>query len=183
MDATGWLTAALVAVTGYYALQNHRMVGEMREARRLSVQPKLSLYIFMMGPTFGIPRLVNVGQGPALNVDTKIVFRRKGVSGAEERIWKASVMPPGDQHDFLPPEVQQIKSMEHFARVYSEVRVTGTMRSSIGDTIEVDETTDDLWEWYEMSAAASHVWEEEWSRKMPKELEKIRKALEQIQKK
>lgn len=183
MNATNWLTAALVLVTIYYAWQNQRMVGEMREARRLSVQPKLSLSIFMLGPTFGIPRLVNVGLGPALSVDTKIVFRRNGASGTEERTWKAPVMPPGEQHDFLPPDVQQIQSMEHFARLYSEARITGTMRSSIGDTIEVDETTGDLQEWLEMSAAVSHVWEEEWTRKMPKELEKIRKALAVIAKK
>ncbi len=102
-DVLTLLTGALVIITAYYAWQNHRMVKEMREARRLSVLPKLAISIFMHGPTFGMPRLVNVGQGPALDVDINLVFSRRDGSGVEERTWKAGVMPPGETHDFMPP--------------------------------------------------------------------------------
>lgn len=177
------LTAALVVVTGYYAWQNRQMVGEMRESRRLSVAPKLAISIFMLGPTYGIARLVNVGHGPALEVDVKLGFYQRDGSGVIERPWQSPFMPPGEEHDFIEPEdLGDIQSMEALARICSKITVTGSMRSSLGDDIAVSETTGDLKEWFEMSAAVRHVWEAEPKRKVPSELEKIRKELEKVTK-
>jgi hypothetical protein len=182
---TGWviviLTAALVVVTGYYAWQNRQMVAEMRESRRMSVAPKLGVSIFMLGPTYGVARLVNIGHGPAINVDVTLRFQRRDASGVVERAWQATFMPPGETHDFIEPDdLGDVQSMEALARICSSITVRGTMRSSLGDVIEVSETTGDLQEWFEMSKAAHHLWDEEPRRKIPKELERIRKELEKI---
>ncbi len=184
---SGWaivlLTAVLVIVTAYYAWQNRQMVLEMRRSRELSVAPHLVISIFMLGPTYGVPRLVNSGQGPALDVNVTLGFHRRDSSGIVERVWQSTFMPPGEIHDFLEPdELGQIQLMEALAAVCSQITIRGTMRSSLGLEIAVDETTGDLQEWFEMSAAAQHVWEEEPRRKIPKELEKIRKELEKLNK-
>lgn len=175
------LTAALVLVTGYYAWQNHQMVQEMRRSRELSVAPKLVLSIFMLGPTYGLTRLVNTGQGPALDVDVKLAFHRRDGSAVIERAWKSNFMPPGERHEFIEPdELGDIQSTEALARVCSEITVKGSMKSSLGDVVSVDESTGDLQEWFEMTKEALHLWEEEPRRKVPKEMEKMRKELEKI---
>jgi hypothetical protein len=175
------LTAVLVGVTAYYAWQNHQMVREMRRSRELSIAPKLTISIFMLGPTYGLARLVNAGQGPALQVEVTLAFHRRDGSEVIERQWQSNFMPPGESHDFIEPdELLDVRSTEALARECSEITIKGTMRSSLGNAISVDETTGDLQEWFEMSRRALHVWEEEPRRKIPKELENIRKELEQI---
>jgi len=175
------LTAVLVLVTLYYAVQTRQMAGEMRAARRLSVQPKLSIIIHMLARTYGVPRLVNVGQGPALDVNVTLQFPRRDESGWEERKWQAAVMPPGEIHDFFPPgRTEDINSMEDFARAFREIVVTGTMRSSLEEDVAVNETSGDLQEWFEMSAAVQHLWEEEPTRMIAKELANIEQALSKL---
>lgn len=175
------LTAVLVAVTGYYAWQNRQMVIEMRRSRRLSVTPKISITMFMLGPTYGVARLVNVGQGPGLDVDITISFHRVDESGVVERKWQSTLMPPGETHDFFEPEeFGHIQSMEDLAQICSEITIKGTAESSLGDTIVVNDTTGDLKQWFEMSKESLHLWEEDARRKIPGELEKARKELERI---
>lgn len=175
------LTALLAAITAYYAWQNRQMVDEMRQSRELSVRPKLAMSIFMLGPTYGLARLVNTGQGPALHVDVTLAFHRRDGSAPLERRWQSTFMPPGEVHDFIEPdELGDIQTVEALAKACSEITVNGTMQSSLGTSLEVNETTGDLQEWFAMSAAAQHVWEAEPRRKIPNELEKIRKELEKV---
>jgi hypothetical protein len=177
------LTALLAGITAYYAWQNRRMVDEMRQSREISVRPKLVISILMLGPTYGLARLVNSGQGPALEVDVALAFHRRDGSGSIERKWQSNFMPPGEVHDFIEPdELGDIQTMEALAAACSEITVKGNMKSSLGTEVQVDETTGDLQDWFDMSASALHVWEEEPRRKIPKELEKIRKELEKVNK-
>jgi hypothetical protein len=64
----------LVVVTAYYAWQTHKMAREMRQARLLSLLPKLVLDIEMVGPRHGNIVVQNVGPGPAIDADLVIVF-------------------------------------------------------------------------------------------------------------
>src|SRR5947209_8071758 len=63
------LTAALILVTGYYAFQNRRMVGEMRRAREVAVMPKLAIEFAFFGPMNVNVAIKNIGPGVALDVD------------------------------------------------------------------------------------------------------------------
>lgn len=171
------LTGALVLITGYYAWQNRQMVEEMRNARELSVTPKLALTMHLIGPTYPVTRLMNIGQGPAIDVETTLRFIRRQGDPLEIQ-WQATFMAPGEIHDFLePPDLRHIESSEQLVDECSEITLTGSMNSSLGTGIEVRETTGDLRDWYEMSSKSQHVWEDEPRRKIPTELEKLRKMV------
>lgn len=130
------LTAVLVAITGFYAWQNRAMVSEMRRSRELSVLPKLSISIFMLGPTYGVARLVNAGMGPALDVDLTIAFHRRDGGTPVERRWRQSLMSPGEGHEFIEPdEFGEVTSTEVLAQLCSEITVEGTIRSSLSEVI------------------------------------------------
>jgi hypothetical protein len=173
------LATVLVLITGYYAWQNRRVVSEMRKSRELSVEPKLNVSIRMLGPTYGVAHLMSTGQGPALDVDVTVMFHQRA-GGPIERKWRSVIMPPGEAHDFIAPEELRAQTMDDFSARCSEISVRGTMKSSLGTELSVSETTGDLREWFEMTAAASHLWEEEPEREISREIEKIRKSLEKI---
>jgi hypothetical protein len=54
------------------------------------------------------------------------------------------------------------------------------MRTTIGEELTVNESTGDLQEWFDMSAAVRHVWEEEPRRKMSRELQRIQETLTKL---
>ncbi len=61
------LTLVLVAITGFYAWQNRRMVDEMRASRRQAVAPQFVLDLNLAGPQAVFLDVHNAGSGPALN--------------------------------------------------------------------------------------------------------------------
>jgi hypothetical protein len=69
--STAILTAALVAVTVFYAWQNRKMVGEMKKARDATILPKLALDLHALGPTVFDLAIKNVGPGAALDIDVQ----------------------------------------------------------------------------------------------------------------
>ncbi len=152
------LTAALVAVTTYYAVQNHRMVSEMRASRKLTVLPKLAAELNVLGPQHADILLRNVGPGPALDVDVMIVLEPTSPATLtpDKRRFRAKVMAPGEQHEFLPqsPERGGMVAIDTLTMHYSAVRVRGTMRDALGDVHQVDEAMEDLAEWRQLRFAA-----------------------------
>jgi len=60
------LTAVLVFVTIYYAIQNRRMAQEMRRAREALIRPKLALDFHRLGPTAMTLGVKNIGPGQPL---------------------------------------------------------------------------------------------------------------------
>src|SRR5687767_9845745 len=106
MKTLEWLTAALVVITAYYAWRTQQMVGEMKRARELSVQPMLAVELKFAAPNFAEASIVNVGAGPAFDVDVELVFEPvpQSARARDVRRWRASVLVPGRSHDFRPPD-------------------------------------------------------------------------------
>lgn len=146
--ATVLLTLALVAVTTYYAVQNRRMVKELAETRELSVLPKLALEFLRLGPTAMDVLVKNVGPGPALDVDVRLIFEPlpNSETPEEDRRWRRNILAPGEQKDFFPPG-ELNDNLNRLPREYEEIRLTGTMKDATGKTHVIDEAFTDLSGW------------------------------------
>lgn len=156
--ATVLLTAALVAVTAYYAAQNRRMVREMAKTRELSVMPKLALEFHRLGPTAMTVAIKNVGLGAALQLDVWLRYEpAPGHSVKEERRWRRNVLAPGEQKDFLPPGNLDGNSNTLTAN-FRSIRLTGSMKDALGNKHSVEESFDDLAEWRQILADAHQRW-------------------------
>ncbi|HWC30399.1 MAG TPA: hypothetical protein VG845_09990, partial [Dehalococcoidia bacterium] len=59
-------TAALVIITGFYALQTRHMVEEMHGARGANIRPNVSLHVRHLGGGGAHVVLENTGVGPAM---------------------------------------------------------------------------------------------------------------------
>lgn len=146
--ATVLLTLALVAVTTYYAVQNRRMVKELAETRELSVLPKLALEFLRLGPTAMDVLVKNVGPGPALDVDVRLIFEPLPNSErpVEDRRWRRNILAPGEQKDFIPPGDLN-DNLNRLPREYKEIQLKGTMKDATGKTHVIDEAFTDLSGW------------------------------------
>ena len=144
------LTAALVLITVYYALQNRRMVAEMRRARGLAILPKLALDFHRLGPTTVTLAIKNVGPGAALEVDIKVTWEPLGVGEQTENRWRRNVLAPGEQADFMPPGTDLNGNIDSLPAKYRRVRLVGSMVDAAGERHDVSEVFDDLPEWREV---------------------------------
>jgi len=164
VSATELLTAVLVLITGYYAWQNRKMVREMAAARSVAVLPKLVLHWTMVSPILGFPTVKNVGPGPALNVDISIHFDPLPghENKAEVRRWTASVLAPGEERQFLPPDKDGggLMDTEAFAQTYLQIRLTGGYRDALQEHFSAEEVLSDIAEWRVLSKEAHGRWEE-----------------------
>jgi len=148
---TALLTVVLILVTAYYAAQNRRMVKEMAATRELSILPKLALEFLRLGPTAMDVLVKNVGPGPALDIDVRLIFEPRGGGNAdrEERRWRRNLLAPGEQKDFLPPGDLN-DNLNRLPQEYQHVRLAGTMKDAANKTHAVDEIFADLPEWRDM---------------------------------
>jgi hypothetical protein len=173
----GAAVLALVVVTGYYAWQTREMAKEMRRARVLSLLPKLVLDVKMVGPTFGLIVVRNVGAGPALNADLTLTLAEGEDGGREERQWLAHVIAPGEEHEFLPP--QDVDGMNELVSRHPTIGLRGTFRDAFDHEQIVAERID-IAEAWESLAAARRRFQEDPATRVVRELEKARKAVETI---
>ena len=147
-----FLTLALVAVTTYYAVQNRRMVKELSKTRELSVLPKLALEFLRLGPTAMDVLVKNVGLGPALEIDVRLIFEPLPNSETpvetpvEDCRWRRNILAPGEQKDFFPPGDLN-DNLNRLPREYKEIRLIGTMKDATGKTHVIDEAFSDLSGW------------------------------------
>jgi hypothetical protein len=133
------------------------MVSEMRKARQQAMLPRLAIGFHRLGPTVITTAVKNVGPGAALAVDTRLIYEPSGDGERVERRWRANMLAPGEQHDFMPPgELQD--NLNSLPATYAAVRLVGTMRDALGNTHEVDEIFDDLAEWREVLHGAIARW-------------------------
>jgi hypothetical protein len=174
----GVAIVVLVLVTAYYAWQTREMAKEMRSARLLSLLPKLVLDVKMIGPTFGDVVVRNVGPGAAIDADLTLTFEGSEAAEREERQWLAHVIAPGEDHEFLPGN--EIRSMDDLVAKHPRIALEGKIRDAFGQTHVVDERIDVAEFWGHLENA-NERWVESADRKVVRELEKIRKELEAIQ--
>jgi hypothetical protein len=144
------LTAVLVLVTIYYAIQNGRMVVEMRRTRGLVILPKLALDFHRLGPTTVTLAIKNVGPGAALGVDVKVVWEPLATGERTENRWRRNVLAPGEQADFMPPGTGLSGNIDSLPAKYRRVRLVGTMVDAAGVSHGVSEVFDELPEWREV---------------------------------
>ena len=173
----GIAIVVLVLVTAYYAWQTHEMAGEMRRARLLSLLPRLVLDVEMIGPTYGVIVVRNVGTGPALEADLTIVFASSESGDAERRRWRPHVIAPGERHEFLPPT--DIGDMTGLVARHPSVSLEGRIQDALGQHHDVEERID-LAAWWDRLGEAVHRWQEDPANRLVREVEKTRKELEGI---
>lgn len=151
---TAVLTAGLVLVTVYYAIQNRQMVSEMRQARDLTILPKLALDFHRLGPTAMTLAIKNVGPGAALDVDVHVVWEPSATDKPAEHRWRRNVLAPAEQADFIPPGQGLDGNLNALPTTYERVRILGQMKDSAGNQHHVDEVFDNLSEWREVLGEA-----------------------------
>ncbi len=151
---TALLTAVLIAVTVYYAIQNRRMVAEMQLARESAILPKLAIEFHRLGPATVTVAIRNVGPGAAFAVDVRIVFKPIAAETAkDERRWRKNVLSSGEQRDFMPPGGLS-DNINSLPATYAGVSLTGTMKDASGKTHLVDEHFLELADWRDALSGA-----------------------------
>jgi hypothetical protein len=134
------LTAVLVGVTAWYAERTHAMVGEMRAARRAQVQPLVAPSLKRIGGDGLLPRVVNAGTGPAINVGVEVQLVPDGPSAR----YFMPMLPPGRGETFVltDPQTQEIIYDADRLRPYTGLTVRGTCENALGEIVEVDRRMD-----------------------------------------
>jgi hypothetical protein len=184
---TAVLTAVLVAVTAYYAWQTYRMVEEMRQDRRERATPKVVLDLRSEGVGFVPPSVVNVGLGPALDLDVTMTYvARQGADltgiGFVTRRWRSRLVVTSERHRFVPPTnaVGQPLDMDRIVELFRAVRLEGTCRASFGETLRIVEEVGDLAEVWELAKGSWHLVDHELDERIVKELKGIAKVLAKL---
>jgi hypothetical protein len=170
----------LVAVTGYYAWQNRRMVDEMRSTRLLNVRPRLALGVHMPDPLVGFITVTNVGSGAALDVDVELALEAAAIGTPSERQrWREHLLLPLERADFVPP--RPIGGMPALCKAFPVVTLRGAMSDALGERHPVDERIDIKAAWDarpgpDEDGGIPQHWHEDPVEKLVKQARKIAKA-------
>jgi hypothetical protein len=121
------------------------MVGELTKTRELSVMPRLALDFLRLGPAVVDVLVQNVGTGPALDIDVRLIFEPRPEAQVErgELHWRRSLLAPGDSVDFKPPGDLGF-NIQRLPEEYQDIRLKGRMTDATGKGHEVDEVLPDL---------------------------------------
>lgn len=177
--ATAGLTAVLAMITAYYAFETHRMVGEMRASRALSIRPKLAVRFESVGPDRYVLAVTNVGLGAAMDVDVTLMLHARDATDdypGYPRRWRTAVLMPGERELFTP-EAHPLPA-ERIVRSYASVTLSGSYHDGAGDRIEAAHSIDDLAEWLQLHVGAELWWEEPPLERMAAAVERAGDALE-----
>jgi hypothetical protein len=171
VDGIEILTGALVVLTGYYAWQTRRMVGEMERARQASLLPKLGVHLDFRGPNYAELAITNVGLGPAFDVNVELCCVPVPRADVREdaRTWRTNLLVPGEKQRFRPPDDLRI---DEFAERYKSVTVSGTMRDALRHAHQIDEALPDLRDTWGRLRDTGALWAEDPTEKATRALEK-----------
>jgi hypothetical protein len=167
------LTAALVVITGYYALQTRRTVDEMRRARGANLLPSVTLSLEHPGGAHGFIVLTNPGAGPAIDVDLVMSYE----PGGPQVRWSNPCLFVGQTERFLAPE--QTTLMADLISKYERIVLRATYKDALGDRHQSEQTLD-IKTYWELNVAATHLLHDDYEKKAAEELEKIRREIEGI---
>jgi hypothetical protein len=158
------------------------MLKEMRETRKAQSLPKLKLSLTWRAPTFVIPRVINVGFGPAL--DPEIEMWVEPGDKTDKKIWQTQVMAPGEFQDFLYPKDAkgQVPSLDKLTENWQTLHFKGSYKDIYGISHEIEEKIN-LKEYVEIVKKSQARYQEDEWRQIRQELEKIRKNLEKLARK
>jgi hypothetical protein len=94
-----YVTIILVAVTLFYAIQTRSTVNAIKQSSELTVKPFVKFSIINYFYDHICLQIVNVGSGPAVNVESEYVIK----SGNEktESTWNATLLIPNHKEKFF----------------------------------------------------------------------------------
>lgn len=119
-------------------------------------------------------RVINVGQGPALDARLSLTFEPRLGTGTpvDARPWQTNVILPGEGHTFGPPmaEPNAAPSFATLAGRYESITLRGSVRDLLDRTHMVEATVADVPARQREGAVALHVYEEAPIRKVGREL-------------
>jgi len=180
------LTGALAVFTLLLFGATVYMGKEMRATRRLSIQPQLVLALTMISKMVAAPALTNIGSGPAVDVELKIVYTPTADDDDVTRGWSTRLIVPGKRHVFMPPlnAHGQAPGFEEFAGAYRAIRVVGTYRDRFGAEHELEEHVSDVAAAQRLGAEAMHLFEadavERAADQLNEPLKKVAQSLERL---
>jgi hypothetical protein len=196
-----WVTAAFTAVlaivtlvlavaTSRYVTQTKRLVAETEQsradaqaARALALQPDLRIDLTLITKMTAGVRLINVGQGPALDVQVTLTFEpRPGTDTVvDSRPWRTNVILAGEDHVFAPPMREQrvAASFETLAAGYHRLGMNGTMRDLLNRTHSIEAVVEDVPARQQEGADALHLYEENPVRRAGRQINHTLKAIDQ----
>lgn len=176
--ASAFATVVLVIVTGYYAYQNYRMVQEMRTSRSAEVRPKLVPAMDYWEAATAFARIVNVGRGPALDVDVQLVYE----PGGTPRRYCNPVLLSGEVEIFWGTggaEAENRVDMDEIVSLHSHLRLSGSCKDVLGTSIPIEERIE-LRETWRLLKASSVQLQNDWEHRKDQHFEATVKELGEI---
>jgi hypothetical protein len=155
---TALLTAVLIVVTIYYAIQNHRLVEEAKRAREAAIRPQLAVDFHRLGPTAMTVAVRNVGPGTAFAIDVRLRFVPiKSEEQIHEQRARHNLLGSGQQRDFFPPGALD-NNLNVLPQKYKSIALVGIVHDADGTSHHVNDTIEDLAEWREVLREAPERW-------------------------
>jgi hypothetical protein len=103
------------------------------------------------GAGAGFPRVVNVGPGPAVDIDVEMWFEP---GDGFRRRWTNPVLVTGDFREMvLKDESGKVVRMPALTEQFADMRLKGTCRDAMGEEYAIDETFD-VRDWWQTAVAA-----------------------------
>lgn len=176
-----WFTRRLATEAGLTRDEMQLARDESEIARLQSVRPRLALGVGNLGAGLGFISISNVGQGAAIGVRATLTF--EGLD--ETRRISFHLIPVGDSREqqFMTPrnERDELMRMDELTAVSQRVTLVGSMQDALGDEHLVNESIDIATVWNDTVSSHRRL-PPDYVKQSHDELEKIRKAIEQIAK-
>lgn len=186
LTASDWvqtaLTAALIAITAYYAYQNYKMAREMTLTRKAQFLPHLKLAVDVVAPQALLPRIRNVGPGPAL--DGKIILKLSASEGEDlppqvmERCFE--LLMPTDSIGFHPKG--ELQGPEAWYHKWPVVECSISYMDILGERVMQATEQLNFLEYWENRIESSTLWERGDMQKIHGTLEKLYKSVDKLSK-
>lgn len=121
-------TVVLVVITAVYVVYTGKLVSETKKARKQEVRPILHLDLVSAFAEVQSPRITNVGDGPAREIDIKLALEPDGPT---EEIQLAS-LPDGESATYVGPAVSDLEKID-------QIVMKGELKDVFDETHCVDE--------------------------------------------
>jgi hypothetical protein len=184
MNSTVFLTAALVLITAYYALQTRKTVKAMEEANELQNRPVICISIWDRKESISFLDFVvtNSGKGLARNISFSVVGENillKEIGGKKEKLSDFRVIKNGIKN-IAPGETRRYWFMSVIGRI-DEIQKADVKVKVTYYGIDGKHKYDDIFDLDFLSLPEYQLGDDPLY-KMSSELEKIRRELERSRK-
>jgi hypothetical protein len=135
------VTAVLVGVTGFYAWQTKKTVESLEKSTRYQFYPFLKAYLGMKGPTHLELIIMNVGKGPAKDVEVEFLVE---ASPNTRKKWRHQLLMPDDFQKFLVPKNESEVETEiaYFENNQTTLRIKTSYSDLLNNPLSNEQTID-----------------------------------------